>query len=72
MVCDYDDTTQDSECLTGQDSPSSIHLKTHPVVNLIVGKCYVIFKGRIPGTRSFQFDKSQSTDTESASYHFLS
>jgi len=72
MACDYDNTTQDSECLTGQDSLNSIHLKTHPVVNFIVGKRYVILKGRIPGKYSFQLDESQPINTESVSYHFLS
>ena len=33
-----------------------MQLKTHPVVNLIVGKCDVILEGRIPGTYSFQYD----------------
>jgi hypothetical protein len=26
-----------------------IHLETHPVVDLIVGKCYVILEGGVPG-----------------------
>jgi hypothetical protein len=26
-----------------------IHLETHPVVDLIVGKCYMILEGVIPG-----------------------
>jgi hypothetical protein len=26
-----------------------IHLETHPVVDLIVGKCYVILEGVVPG-----------------------
>jgi hypothetical protein len=29
--------------------PHLIHLEAHPVVNLIVGKCYVILEGVVPG-----------------------
>jgi len=52
--------------------PNLIHLKTHPIVNLIVGKCYVILELRIPRTWYSQYDKVHSRNTKSEAYHFLS
>jgi hypothetical protein len=32
-----------------QEQSHLIHLETHPVVDLIVTKCYVILEGGVPG-----------------------
>jgi hypothetical protein len=54
------------------NGPNSIHLKTHPVVNFIVGKRYVVLKGIIPEACGFQFDEPVTNTEFMSSYHFLS
>ncbi len=40
-----------------------VHLETHPVVDLIVGKCYVILEGVVPGHADLRKHDLEQTPT---------